>query len=271
MQWKSLQIFITARKRSLEQGNIFAPVCHSIHRGVVSQYALHVVSQHALQQVSWGGGIPACLAGLLAESPGPHPGGKGVSRPTPRGKGSLQARTWGGCASQHAPRQTPPPVDGYCHRWYASYWNAFLLFSSFLKDRATSKNVKILSKHFLSKLTWSRKIKLRQRIEESYYHYFSNLPWPDELFLLFWQLRSTILCSALLLLAVFCEKADRTRENKFAYSALFSPSKISDNLKSVETTHLSKASTLPARTLLSSCTPWNLSRVLSRALDLSSI
>ena len=25
---------ITARKRKLEQGNIFAPVCHSVHRGL---------------------------------------------------------------------------------------------------------------------------------------------------------------------------------------------------------------------------------------------
>ena len=25
---------VTGRKRSLEQGNIFAPVCHSVHRGV---------------------------------------------------------------------------------------------------------------------------------------------------------------------------------------------------------------------------------------------
>ena len=28
---------ITARKRSLGQGNVFTPVCHSVHRGGVSQ------------------------------------------------------------------------------------------------------------------------------------------------------------------------------------------------------------------------------------------
>ena len=35
MDYDSLQLllFITARKRSLGQGNIFAPVCHSVHRG----------------------------------------------------------------------------------------------------------------------------------------------------------------------------------------------------------------------------------------------
>ena len=54
--------------------------------------------------------------------------------------GGLQAHTWGASrhtpgrspdthprGSQHALRQTPPPADGYCCRWYASYWNAFLL------------------------------------------------------------------------------------------------------------------------------------------------
>ena len=32
--------FITARKRSLGQGNIFTPVCHSVHRGVLPQCML---------------------------------------------------------------------------------------------------------------------------------------------------------------------------------------------------------------------------------------
>ena len=55
-------------------------------------------------------------------SPGPDPWRKlrgltrGVSRPTPRG-----------VVSQNALRQTPHPMDGYCRRRYASYWNAFLL------------------------------------------------------------------------------------------------------------------------------------------------
>ena len=31
MRW----LFVTARKRSLGQGNILAPVCHSVHRGGV--------------------------------------------------------------------------------------------------------------------------------------------------------------------------------------------------------------------------------------------
>ena len=114
------------------EGYVFTRACHSVHKGggVVSQHALQVVSQHALLQVSWLGGVPACLAGpwgggLQAhtqggvEGSGQSGGGlqahtQGVSRPTPGG-------------SQHALRQTPPtPVDSYCRGWYASYWNAFL-------------------------------------------------------------------------------------------------------------------------------------------------
>ena len=33
-------LFVTARKRSLGQGNIFTPVCHSVHRGGVCVVAL---------------------------------------------------------------------------------------------------------------------------------------------------------------------------------------------------------------------------------------
>ena len=39
---------------------------------------------------------------------------------------------WWGVSGRHPPeqtphsRQTPPPRDGHCSRWYASYWNAFL-------------------------------------------------------------------------------------------------------------------------------------------------
>ena len=61
-------------------------VSHSVHRGVVSEHALQVLSQHALQQVS-GGWYPS----MPCRFPGPHPRGKlreitqGVSRPTPGG------------------------------------------------------------------------------------------------------------------------------------------------------------------------------------------
>ena len=75
-------------------------------------------------------------------SPGPHPGGSPSPHP-----GGLQAYTRGSRGphlggspgshlggspgphlegSQHALRQAPPAVDGYCYGQYASYWNAFL-------------------------------------------------------------------------------------------------------------------------------------------------
>ena len=64
-------------------------------------------------------------------SPGPHQGGlqaqtQEVSSPTPGGSpGPHQG------GSQHALRQNPPPPTvGYCCGRYASYWNAFLLFTA---------------------------------------------------------------------------------------------------------------------------------------------
>ena len=44
--------FITARKRSLGQGNIFTPVCHSVHRGCVCG--------------CFGGGMCGCSRGGVA-------------------------------------------------------------------------------------------------------------------------------------------------------------------------------------------------------------
>ena len=93
---------ITARKRSLGQGNIFRSVCQEF----CSQGGVPVRGGSGLGGlVPGGGGIPACLAGfqaLAGGSPGPHPRGKlrGIwSRPTPKGEveGDLvQAHTQGG-------------------------------------------------------------------------------------------------------------------------------------------------------------------------------
>ena len=57
------------------EGYVLTRVCHFVHMGgeVLSQHALQVVSQYALQQVSVGGGgfIPACqLAGFQAHTQG---------------------------------------------------------------------------------------------------------------------------------------------------------------------------------------------------------
>ena len=110
---------------------------------MVSQHALQVVSQHALQ-FSRGGGIPTCLAGLQAHTQGKVEGsgqggfqfhtqgqvegsGLGVSRPTLVG-GSLGPHLGGIPACTEA---EPPTVDGYCCGQYASYWNVFLLLQKF--------------------------------------------------------------------------------------------------------------------------------------------
>ena len=81
---------ITPRKRSLGQGNIFAPVCHSVHGGS-----------------TWAGTPP--WAGT------PQAG-------TPPGQvHSPRAGT--------PPRQVHPlPIRWSICWWYASYWNAFLFF-----------------------------------------------------------------------------------------------------------------------------------------------
>ena len=62
------------------------------------------------------------LRGLAWGSPGPHPGWGVSSGPHP---GGIPA-----CAEA---RHLPPPADGYCRGWYASYWNAFLFFFFFFK------------------------------------------------------------------------------------------------------------------------------------------
>ena len=57
---------------------------------------------------------------------------RGVSRPTPGGAGVSRPTPWDSGVSQHALRQTPP-ADGYCCGQYASYWNALLYTSRWMK------------------------------------------------------------------------------------------------------------------------------------------
>ena len=150
-----LKMVITACKQSLGQGNIFRSVCQEFcPQGFLSQLALQVVSQHALQQVSrgwWYPSMPCRFPGLHPgwklrgiwpmESPGHNRGG-GLGG-SGLGVGGLQAHTqrgsWGGSGLGSAPRECllqegcrlwrgcGDPSDGYCCGRYASYWNAFLL------------------------------------------------------------------------------------------------------------------------------------------------
>ena len=151
-------MIITARKRSLQRLCFYT--CLSLcpkGGGVVSKHALHVVSQHALQQRD---GIPACFAargcpGPHLGCPGPHLGGlqahtRGVSRPTPRGSPGPHLEV-----SQHALRQTPPA--GCC--WHPTGMHSccrkfVLSFISFVACRKWSLsgffplNILGVGKHF---------------------------------------------------------------------------------------------------------------------------
>ena len=88
--------FITARKRSLGQGNIFIGVCQEFcSEGGVSCPGGCLIPGGCLVQ-----------GGLLQGMPGPG--------------GCL---LWGVCLLPGGAWWRPPP-DGYCCRWYASYWNS---------------------------------------------------------------------------------------------------------------------------------------------------
>ena len=122
---------------------------------MVSQHALQVASQDALQQV--GGWYPS----MPCRFPGPHPRRKlrglarGVSRPTPGG-GSPGPHPggcllWGGACSRGVCSggvYVETPHNSYCCGRYASYWNAFLL--SF--DLTLPVNLNVVSYHELGEI-----------------------------------------------------------------------------------------------------------------------
>ena len=63
---------VTARKRSLGQGNIFTPVCHSVHRGRRCYPSMHCRWYPSMP--CRGGLLPGaacCLTGCLVEQPPP--------------------------------------------------------------------------------------------------------------------------------------------------------------------------------------------------------
>ena len=137
----------TARKRSCGKVMFLQVSVIVFTGGVLSQHALQVVSQHALQQVSGGGLSKHALQVSRPKPKGEVEGdlARGVPAlgavPAPRG-----CLLWGGCClggcllpggvpapggcllrGVPAPRGVwRPPCDGYCCERYASYWNAFL-------------------------------------------------------------------------------------------------------------------------------------------------
>ena len=97
-------LIFTARKRSLGQGNIFTPVCYSVHRG-----------------------LPQCMMGY-------HPPGPGIPQtrcPTDQASPSNQA------PPVPAPRHRACWEIRSTRGWYASYWNA-ILFVTFSYPKVKS-------------------------------------------------------------------------------------------------------------------------------------
>ena len=73
----AFSVIFTARKRSLEQGNIFTPVCHSVHRGVWSR---GVPAPGEVWSWGWSGPGGSGPRGMPALWGVPAPGG-GVPAP----------------------------------------------------------------------------------------------------------------------------------------------------------------------------------------------
>ena len=95
------EVYVYRPQRSCGQGNIFTPVCHSVHRG---------------------GGLPQCVMGCHP----PHPRSRHPPEQTP------PEQTPPGADPPSSPEQTPPREADSSIRStsgrYASYWNAFLFY-----------------------------------------------------------------------------------------------------------------------------------------------
>ena len=118
--------FITARKRSLGQGNVFTPVGDSVHGGGVSA-PFHVGIQ-PLRHTPPGQTHP----------PGRHSLGRHSWAKNPLGRLAppVQTPPWACIPPEQRPPpvQTTTPLQSYgirlTSRRYSSYWNAYLCFHS---------------------------------------------------------------------------------------------------------------------------------------------
>ena len=111
---------VTARKRSLGQGNIFTPVCHSVHRGAC------VVAAGGCM-VAGGGCVVAGGVCMVAAEGGHAWLLRGVCLVAQGGhvwllRGGVHCCSWGG-GMRGIQRDTE--IRSMSGR-YASYWNAFL-------------------------------------------------------------------------------------------------------------------------------------------------
>ena len=125
MSTSFISLFITTRKRSLGQGNIFTPVCHSVHRGGSPIKETLLAGSTPGRRHPPAGRPPGKEAPLAGRPPSP---GKEA---LPREGGTPPSRETPGKEPPPHVREIPPSPDGYCCRRYASYWNAFLFPSTF--------------------------------------------------------------------------------------------------------------------------------------------
>ena len=159
------QNFLNYRpKRSFGQGNIFTPVCHSVHRGGVPGPGGGVPGPGGC---TWGRGVYLGSGGctwsggylVMGGVPGPEGGvpGPGVVYQVPGGVPGIGGCTWsrgvpglggmylvwggvpGGCTwsgtppwTRYPPRAANSGIRSTIGR-YASYWNAFLFHAVFGK------------------------------------------------------------------------------------------------------------------------------------------
>ena len=128
----------------LRQGNIFTPVCHSVHRAGSASVHTHTpwAGTHTLVGTPpWAGTSPGQVHPLGRYTPlvGTPPAGQPLGQvhpppaSTPHWVGTTpQAGTpscpWAGPPPKAGtpPVGTPPPPNGHCSGRYAYYWNAFL-------------------------------------------------------------------------------------------------------------------------------------------------
>ena len=126
-----LHWYIYRPQRSCGQGNIFTPVCHSVHRG--GSASMHV-------------GIPPPLRIRPPRADTPLPREQTPPRPgTPPDQAPPQSRPpW----TRHPPalpdHAPPPEADSSIQSTsgrYASYWNAFLLLNKIRRVTWYTSNI----------------------------------------------------------------------------------------------------------------------------------
>ena len=134
-------------QRSCGQGNIFTPVCHSVHRGGLPGRTPPARENLPLPGRTHPRTRPPRkqTAAYDQQAASTHPTGMHSCCHHCVGNNSLSVHGWAGGGKVHTPprqippgwhlpRQTPPlgrppfPRDDHCSRWYASFWNAFLFF-----------------------------------------------------------------------------------------------------------------------------------------------